>query len=166
MNEQHFVWHNWLARLCLHSRATTMISPTVYTAAYLSSIYPWCCSFPSLFATYRLQSLVGIRVQTVTRTTFHDLCSDCSFVWLPYYTAANHVIPDQSNIDTCKFEMNYRFKDIFQEVYEENWKEKFEENSIWFVLIYPDFDYDCFSRMTDNLYMMHIGMSTGWLMTW
>jgi len=71
------------------------------------------------------------------------------------------VIPDQSNIDTCKFEMNYRFKDIFQEVYEESWKEKFEENSIWFVLIYPDFDYDCFSRMTDNLYMMHIGMSTG-----
>ncbi|KAJ9562497.1 hypothetical protein OSB04_007657 [Centaurea solstitialis] len=25
-----------------------------------------------------------------------------------------------------------RFKDIFQEVYEENWKEKFEENSIWY----------------------------------
>ncbi|KAK9065101.1 hypothetical protein SSX86_016484 [Deinandra increscens subsp. villosa] len=24
-----------------------------------------------------------------------------------------------------------RFKDIFQEVYEENWKEKFEEHSIW-----------------------------------
>ncbi|KAI7751624.1 hypothetical protein M8C21_014768 [Ambrosia artemisiifolia] len=25
-----------------------------------------------------------------------------------------------------------RFKDIFQEVYEENWKEKFEQNSIWY----------------------------------
>ncbi|KAG8384847.1 hypothetical protein BUALT_Bualt04G0161000 [Buddleja alternifolia] len=25
-----------------------------------------------------------------------------------------------------------RFKDIFQEVYEENWKEKFEEHSIWY----------------------------------
>nr|CAB3487579.1 unnamed protein product [Digitaria exilis] len=25
-----------------------------------------------------------------------------------------------------------RFKDIFQKVYEENWKEKFEENSIWY----------------------------------
>uniref|UniRef100_A0A453CDY5 Isopropylmalate dehydrogenase-like domain-containing protein n=2 Tax=Aegilops tauschii subsp. strangulata TaxID=200361 RepID=A0A453CDY5_AEGTS len=32
-----------------------------------------------------------------------------------------------------------RFKDIFQEVYEENWKEKFEENSIWLVLIYTRF---------------------------
>ncbi|KAL6994369.1 isocitrate dehydrogenase (NADP(+)) [Sarracenia purpurea var. burkii] len=25
-----------------------------------------------------------------------------------------------------------RFKDIFQEIYEENWKQKFEENSIWY----------------------------------
>jgi hypothetical protein len=60
--------------------------------------------------------------------------------------------------------MDYRFKDIFQEVYEENWKEKFEENSIWFVLIYPDFDYDWFfsnDRQSLDLYMMHIGMSTG-----
>lgn len=29
----------------------------------------------------------------------------------------------------------YRFKDIFQEVYEEKWKQKFEEQSIWFVLL-------------------------------
>ena len=60
----------------------------------------------------------------------------------------------------------YRFKDIFQEVYEEQWKDKFEENSIWFVLIYPDFDYDSFSQRTNNLYMSYAGMSTGWLMTW
>lgn len=54
---------------------------------------------------------------------------------------ANNIILDQSNLDICKFEMKlYRFKDIFQEIYEEKWKEKFEENSIWFVLIYPDFD--------------------------
>lgn len=29
-----------------------------------------------------------------------------------------------------------RFKDIFQEVYEENWKQKFEEHSIWLVCVY------------------------------
>ena len=113
---------------------------------------------------YRVWWALGFRQEPECLSMICPLTAH--FVWLPYYTAANHVIPDQSNIDTCKFEMNYRFKDIFQEVYEESWKEKFEENSIWFVLIYPDFDYDCFSRMTDNLYMMHIGMSTGWLMTW
>jgi hypothetical protein len=47
--------------------------------------------------------------------------------------------------------MNCRFKDIFQEVYEENWKEKFEENSIWFVLIYRDFDYDSFCWSVSEL---------------
>lgn len=29
-----------------------------------------------------------------------------------------------------------RFKDIFQEVYEEEWKQKFEEQSIWLARIH------------------------------
>lgn len=43
----------------------------------------------------------------------------------------------------------YRFKDIFQEVYEERWRQKFEEHSIWFVLMFM-------SQIVLNLLMNYI----------
>lgn len=37
-----------------------------------------------------------------------------------------------ADLFTVKFDCA-RFKDIFQEVYEEKWKQQFEEHSIWLV---------------------------------
>lgn len=46
----------------------------------------------------------------------------------------------------------HRFKDIFQEVYEEKWKQKFEENSIWYASI------NCVGRLYVSLLSLLLKM--------
>lgn len=58
------------------------------------------------------------------------LCHNAMDNWLVCLVAIN---PFCEDMRTNSFSGQHRFKDIFQEVYEEKWKQQFEEHSIWFV---------------------------------
>lgn len=104
----------------------------------LSALYSWCTYHCNI-----TPEVSSSNCFTVKFSTFHfpDFCEHSYWEW-----------------------GHFRFKDIFQEVYEEKWKAKFEEHSLWYSFSsfsaahYPK-KHDKLKMLIINLILFYLGMN-------